>query len=678
MTNMKGNELNFYALTWPAIVFLFLTSGCSLPKSVQGDFHCISGEYDQAITAFKEAEKTEQYLLEDDVSAGNFYNNLGLAYTFTDNLDEARKYLVLSATRNPPRAYYPYDGLAFISFLEGNLEEAVTYSKKAYELVHTQEYYNIENSWHSTYSPLTMQRGVIARHDYYKLALSLSNIKKLFEQKKYKKVIEESNSILSKNYLVSFDFGHGGNKVTKVLKGSLADINGIVEGDKVLEVDGKSITDIFDLASATSLVNNLSNLYNKFGQKIPIKVERQNRQIVLECYMYYPELETTRLLRDQSQLALQNGGETLKDVDPPDLVVISPNVHKNKTKSITNKDIEVIILASDNFQVDYVTINGKEMDSVKTNTAERSLLEGNIAKFASKVSLSKGINKFAIKACDSSGNVSGDQITINYDTSSKKEEKQLYGKSIAVVVGINNYIYWPPLEYAVSDALAVKNKLYEIGFDKVIEIKDNEATRIQILQFLSEKLPRILDDNDRLLIYFAGHGQTETFKSKDQNGNPILEKEGYLITVDSDRSNYRGTAISMSKIREISKNYKAKHVLYVFDSCYSGLGLKRSGGLKPIDNYVRKLTSLNAIQVITAGGENEKVGEEMGYGIFTKHFLLSISGLADQDKDGFVTASEIGTYIRPTVSRITNNSQTPMFGWLSGDGDFIFESDTVQ
>jgi uncharacterized caspase-like protein len=129
----------------------------------------------------------------------------------------------------------------------------------------------------------------------------------------------------------------------------------------------------------------------------------------------------------------------------------------------------------------------------------------------------------------------------------------------------------------------------------------------------------------------------------------------------------------MTTVREAAKEYKAKHILFLFDSCYSGLGLKRSGGMKKVDGYVRKLAKKRAVQIITAGGEDEQVGEEKGHGIFTRHLLMALNGKADFDQDGYVTASEIGTYIRPSVSRKTNNQQTPRFGWLQGEGDFIFE-----
>ena len=85
-----------------------------------------------------------------------------------------------------------------------------------------------------------------------------------------------------------------------------------------------------------------------------------------------------------------------------------------------------------------------------------------------------------------------------------------------------------------------------MGFHNIIELYDQEASRLQILRLLGDTLPKMLGENDRLLVYFAGHGQTETFQYIDEQLQLIDEKEGYIIPVDGDMKNYPGTAISMS------------------------------------------------------------------------------------------------------------------------------------
>jgi hypothetical protein len=54
---------------------------------------------------------------------------------------------------------------------------------------------------------------------------------------------------------------------------------------------------------------------------------------------------------------------------------------------------------------------------------------------------------------------------------------KVYDKSYAVCIGIDEYQYWPKMNYAVADALGMKAKLLAQGFDDVKIIKNEEATK---------------------------------------------------------------------------------------------------------------------------------------------------------------------------------------------------------
>lgn len=137
--------------------------------------------------------------------------------------------------------------------------------------------------------------------------------------------------------------------------------------------------------------------------------------------------------------------------------------------------------------------------------------------------------------------------------------------------------------------LNISQKLEENGFDEIVTILDEEATQSRILTELFHELPQRAGRNDRVVFYFAGHGQTEDL--------PTGGKRGYLLPVDADTSDYPNTAISMEQIRSLSSRIPAKHILYVMDSCYSGLGLNRSIGVSPkISDYLRKVSSMRPEQ----------------------------------------------------------------------------------
>jgi uncharacterized caspase-like protein len=281
-----------------------------------------------------------------------------------------------------------------------------------------------------------------------------------------------------------------------------------------------------------------------------------------------------------------------------------------------------------------------------------------------------GTHTIFIEASDRVGNQSSLSITVER----KKPEvpvadafrfSDFYGKSFAVVIGINRYEKVPALEFAIQDANAIRKRLEETGFDQISVILDHEATQRRILSDLFQYLPRKVSSKDRLLFYFAGHGETEDL--------PDGGKKGYILPVDADPSDLAGTAISMEQLRSLSSLIPAKHILYVMDSCYSGLGLSRSAGPSTaFTGFLRKVGFLRAVQIVTAGGRGEQAQERSGQGLFTGFFLKALEGEADINKDGVVTGTELGAYLRPIVSDASNHAQTPLYGRLEGEGEFLF------
>jgi len=170
-----------------------------------------------------------------------------------------------------------------------------------------------------------------------------------------------------------------------------------------------------------------------------------------------------------------------------------------------------------------------------------------------------------------------------------------------------------------------------------------------------------------VLIFFAGHGATRKLAS----GRDL----GYIIPVDADLSNFEGSAISMTSFQDISEAIPAKHVLFLMDSCYSGLALTRGGPALPTQNYLNEMSKREARQMFTAGGADEQVADNgpNGHSIFTWTLLQGLDGRADLNGDGVITATELAAYAAPAVSALSH--QTPAFGSLPGSegGDFLFD-----
>ncbi len=245
-----------------------------------------------------------------------------------------------------------------------------------------------------------------------------------------------------------------------------------------------------------------------------------------------------------------------------------------------------------------------------------------------------------------------------------------YSDSWAIVIGIDDYAKWPKLHYAVRDAQAIRETLiHKFGFvpEHIVSLTNQEATRTGILGAFHDRLAHSgMKKNDRLFVFFAGHGATRQLSS----GRDL----GYIVPVDSDPNQIATDAVPMTELQNIAESLTAKHALFVMDACYSGLGLTRGGGGNS-SNFLRDNAKRTGRQMLTAGGADQLVadGGPNGHSVFTWTLLQGLAGKGDLNGDGLITATELAAYVAPAVAAVSR--QTPAFGSLPGSegGDFIFE-----
>ncbi|MDJ0831074.1 MAG: caspase family protein [Desulfobacterales bacterium] len=239
-----------------------------------------------------------------------------------------------------------------------------------------------------------------------------------------------------------------------------------------------------------------------------------------------------------------------------------------------------------------------------------------------------------------------------------------YSSSYALVVGIDQYTHWPNLEYAAKDAAEMATVLKQKNF-QVITLTNQKATRQNIMDQL-RVIGQSVDANARFVFYFAGHGQTEDL--------PGGRERGYLVPSDADTYDWEGTMLPMDRLNHTIKQFKSKHILLAFDSCYSGLGLTRAIKRHPKQDavYINKMMQTRSIQILTAGSRSEQAIESQGHGLFTDHLLAALNGAADINSDGHITATEIYATLRPSITQQSFSRQTPQFGYIEGNGDMIF------
>ncbi|MDP7138895.1 MAG: DUF1566 domain-containing protein, partial [SAR324 cluster bacterium] len=248
------------------------------------------------------------------------------------------------------------------------------------------------------------------------------------------------------------------------------------------------------------------------------------------------------------------------------------------------------------------------------------------------------------------------------------ETPYLSGKYRALVIGNNNYDdpekLWPSLKTAVADAEAVVEILKtDYGFAEITLLKNTKQRDI-VRAF--NQLVTNAQENDSVLIYYAGHG----YLNEDT-------KEGFWIPVDAegrDDSTFVSNAIIKTKLSVIAD--KARHVLLVSDSCFSGALLREGNRGMSLDQknerYYQKVAKKKSVQILAAGGlefvdDNYKGA---GHSPFTYYLLQSL-------KDNNVRYFEATDLSQETSRNVSvNTQQTPESGVLQGaghaGGEFFF------
>jgi len=247
--------------------------------------------------------------------------------------------------------------------------------------------------------------------------------------------------------------------------------------------------------------------------------------------------------------------------------------------------------------------------------------------------------------------------------------KPEYSVSHALIIGINVFQHATPLEYAISDAEAISETLItNFGFSKdhIQLLTDKEATRGNIMSAYMAYSQSGTEINDRILVFFAGHGVT-------QRG--ARGEIGFLVPHDGNPIDL-STLIRWDEFTYNAELIKAKHMLFIMDACYSGLIFSRAmpaGGMR----FLKDMLLRPVRQVITAGKADQVVADSGGprpsHSVFTGHLLDALDGKASTP-DGVLTANGVMFYVYDKVSKDIHSRQTPHFGFFDGDGDFIFQA----
>jgi uncharacterized caspase-like protein len=253
-----------------------------------------------------------------------------------------------------------------------------------------------------------------------------------------------------------------------------------------------------------------------------------------------------------------------------------------------------------------------------------------------------------------------------------------------VVIGIDRYDRMNGLELAVRDAHGMAELLVgKLGFasERVFVILDpppeplargvtlhaRRATKAAIEELLFNRLPAVAKPDDRVVIFFAGHGERRITTQAKQ------ESVGYLVPADAEPGEWQ-TYVEWDAIMRAGDYCRAKHIFYLLDACYSGIAVSRAGVIP--SRFSDDMLRARVRQVLTAGTARQTVADAgpNGHSLFTSFVLEGLSGAAAAFDKGTVTASELMVYVRNRVAPRPDSKQTPAFSMLDTEpgGDFVF------
>lgn len=270
------------------------------------------------------------------------------------------------------------------------------------------------------------------------------------------------------------------------------------------------------------------------------------------------------------------------------------------------------------------------------------------------------------------------------------------GRFVFAAVGIDDYHnsdLWKTLDNAVNDVEQMREALVDgFGFESRDEwiLTDEAATAVAIRALLDE-LRNELGPADNLIFLYAGHGA----ELRDVVGGEEVGRRGYIVPVevkapvDAAPSQYVGIEGFLEAIARL----RAGHVLVILDSCYSGMALENSfktrGGneTQQARDLIRRvsrrvLTSAQSDQLAADGGADFP-RNSLFTGWMVEGLRRAVEGggpdapSPDTDEDGWLTMTELYSFVRGRVGSDSGSRQTPDFGAFELDqrGELVLTLD---
>jgi len=256
----------------------------------------------------------------------------------------------------------------------------------------------------------------------------------------------------------------------------------------------------------------------------------------------------------------------------------------------------------------------------------------------------------------------------NKDEKSKEDDLK-FGRYYALIIGNQIYSKLDDLASPRQDVLAIASILEnKYGFSVKTLHDVDDSSVMHAINDLNEEL----NEDDNLLIYYAGHG------SRLNSGEFT---SGYWLPVNADPPPRDTHWVSNEAVTRHLSRLKAKRVLVVADSCYAGLlsdapnylflGRDQAYSEEFVEYKLAKKSRL----LISSGGDSPVLDNEgNGHSVFANVLIEKLL-----NNEGVMASPELFNGIKQEVmerSQLLGHTQEPEFKAIKGSGhevgDFFF------
>ncbi|MFC2106809.1 caspase family protein [Bacteroidota bacterium] len=344
--------------------------------------------------------------------------------------------------------------------------------------------------------------------------------------------------------------------------------------------------------------------------------------------------------------------------NPPEIIITAPSNSRGfkilDPYTTTKSSITIAGQAIDDNGIKHITING------------HSVSFDNDGYFSKSIGLTDGFNSFHIKAFDLLNNESQIELYFEKEVKTKAvatlqaEEKSISIGSdyYALIIGVNDYEdpSVPDLDNPINDAqkfYTVITTYYTFSPGNITFIKNPNRDE---LYDAFEDLNSQIDENDNLLIFYAGHGHWD--KTIDR---------GYWLPSDA-KADKKSSWFSNTDLTDFIKSYNSKHTLLISDACFSGSIFKTRAAFDVAPKDVKILHEMPSRTAITSGTLTEVPDKS----VFIEYLIKRLQ----QNQEKFLTTEGLFNSFRRAVISNSVTDQVPQYGsiHMTGDegGEFIF------